>query len=60
MWWQDYRDRVMAAISKARSDMARDRIELRRCRHVPPPSITDYQPIYTDEDYSCGSWRIKE
>ena len=56
-FWQDFSDRVAAVISESRSPVHRNVIELRRCRNVPPPSVSTTNPaIYTDEDYSCGGF----
>jgi hypothetical protein len=55
-WWQDYSDRVYAVIPSVRTNVARDRVELRRCRYVPPPSIVSIWDIYTEGSYVCGSY----
>ena len=59
-FWQDYSDRVFANISNARSSMARNTIELRRCQYTPPPQMLDAARRYTDEDYSCSGWSPAE
>jgi hypothetical protein len=56
IFWQDYSDRVTACISAARSNMVRNRIELRRCSNIPPPAVADVSSIYTDEDFSCSGF----
>lgn len=58
-YWQDFSDHVMANISQARGPFIRNRIELRRCSNVPPPSIECCRPIWTDEDYSCSGFQPK-
>lgn len=57
VWWQDFSDRVTAIISKGHSNCHRDRIELRRCRYNPAPTVEGViNPIYTDEYYVCGAY----
>lgn len=59
-YWQDWSDRVTAVISNARSNTARNQIELRRCRFTPHPScMHGSEWIYTDKDYICGEWELK-
>jgi len=56
-YWQNFKDRVFAVISNARSNTARNLIELRRCGFTMPPQSSDNKTIYTDKDYFCGGFR---
>jgi hypothetical protein len=57
VWWQDYSDRVDAIISTGHSNCHRNRIELRRCRYNPPPTVESVTACWTDSEYVCGSYR---
>ena len=59
-YWKDYSDRVYARISEARSSMERNRIELRICRYIPPPTVSSKTFVYTDKDYSCSGFSCNE
>ena len=57
IYWQDYSDRVTAVVSGRETHSFRNRLELRRCRYVAPPSIETRGPVYTDADHSCSGWK---
>lgn len=56
-YWQDWSDRVFACVSGVQTNFERNRVELRKCRYVPPPTIeSTVIGIYTDENYSCSQY----
>jgi hypothetical protein len=57
LWWQDWDDRVFANISTGHSNIARNQIELRRCRFIPHPSAPWNYDVYTDSDYKCSEFK---
>jgi len=55
IWWQEFHDRVHACISSRPGNIGtRGKLELRKCRNTPPPSV-EVVDVYTDENFSCGS-----
>ena len=59
-YWKDFSDRVFAIISEGHSRFHRNRIELRRCRFTPPPTVSDVvHEIYTDCGHTCSGFTDK-
>jgi hypothetical protein len=59
-YWQDFRNRVTANISGARSNSHRNKIELRPCTNIPCPTVSQVDElVYTDCDFSCSAWSSK-
>lgn len=59
-YWQDYSDRITANISNGQGKMERNRIELRRCRNIPPPTVQSVVSIYTDCEFGCAGFKPNE
>jgi len=55
-YWQDFSDRVFAKINGVNGPTTlKGIIELRRCRYLTPPSVTQDWDVYTDEEYGCSA-----
>ena len=54
IYWTDFKNRVFARISDFSGNMSRGRIELRPCKHIPSPNISDVFYTYTDENFGCS------
>jgi hypothetical protein len=60
-WWKDFEDRVYACISDTYgTGRCRDSLELRKCKWVPNPNITDIEYKYTDRHFVCSCWTEDE
>ena len=60
LWWQDYTRRVYARVTVRRGDIgSQGLLELRQCRYVASPTVSDVQLVYTDEEYTCSNWTTR-